>query len=330
MREPGFWWEEPGLQSALLSPFGMAYGAVASRRMQKSGARCGVPVLCVGNFTLGGAGKTPTAIMLAQILTAEGRKPFCLTRGYGGSNVGAKQVGPETDSAAAVGDEALLLARTAPTIVARDRVAGAQAAIAQGADVIVLDDGLQNGSLAKDFTLAVIDARRGIGNGCVFPAGPLRAPLMAQLRRTDALLVIGDGAAANTVIAAAPHLTMFRGRLTPDPAAVASLKARKALAFAGIGDPEKFFATATDAGIEVAERRSFADHHRYTGEEAGDLIMQAERDGLSLLTTEKDRARIAGDPLLAALAAKSHVLPVTLAVDDADALRRLILEKLGR
>ncbi|MDP2410435.1 MAG: tetraacyldisaccharide 4'-kinase [Pseudolabrys sp.] len=330
MRDPGFWWEEPGLRSALLSPFGMMYGAVSAKRMQKAGARCGVPVLCVGNFTLGGAGKTPTAIMIAQMLTAEGLKPFCLTRGYGGSIAGPKRVDLETDSAATVGDEALLLARTAPTIVARDRVAGANAAVAAGADVIVMDDGLQNGSLAKDFSLAVVDARRGIGNGCVFPAGPLRAPLDAQLRRSDALLVIGDGAGADGIAAAAPHLTIFRGRLMPDQAAIASLQARKVLAFAGIGDPEKFFATAIGAGLNVVQRRSFADHHRYNGEEAGDLIMQAEHDGLSLLTTEKDRARMAGDPLLAALAAKSHVLPVTLAVNEGDALRRLVLEKVRR
>ncbi|MDP2297713.1 MAG: tetraacyldisaccharide 4'-kinase, partial [Pseudolabrys sp.] len=196
--------------------------------------------------------------------------------------------------------------------------------------IIVMDDGLQNSSLAKDFSLAVVDARRGIGNGLVFPAGPLRAPLDTQLRRADALLVIGEGKGASVIAAAAPQLAIFHGRLTPDPAVVASLQARKVLAFAGIGDPEKFFATAVNAGIDVVQRRSFADHHRYNGEEAGELIMQAEHNGLSLLTTEKDRARMAGDPLLAALAAKSHVLPVTLTVDDADALRRLVLDKIRR
>ena len=168
------------------------YGAIAARRMAKAGARAAVPVLCVGNFTLGGAGKTPTALWLAKMLRDAGERPFCLSRGYGGDAAGPKLV-VDTDSAAQVGDEALLLARAAPTIVARDRVAGAEAAAQAGASVIVMDDGLQNPSLAKDFTLAVVDGRRGIGNGCVFPAGPLRAPLAAQLARTDALLVVGDG-----------------------------------------------------------------------------------------------------------------------------------------
>jgi len=334
MRDPGFWWDKPGLRSALLSPFALLYGAVAAQRMQKNGARCGVPVLCVGNFTLGGAGKTPTAIMIAQMLKADGLSPFCLTRGYGGSEAGPRLVDADTDSGDAVGDEALLLARTVPTIVARDRVAGAKAAVAAGADVVVMDDGLQNPSLVKDFTLAVVDAGRLIGNARVFPAGPLRAPLDAQLKRTDAMLVIGDNDAGHDggprdIAAEAPHLKVFRGRLVPDPAAVAALHGRQVLAFAGIGDPAKFFATAAAAGIDVVQRRRFDDHHRFSGEDAGDLIMQAEREGLALLTTEKDRARMAGDPLLTALAAKAHVLPVTLVVDDADGLRRLMLDRLG-
>lgn len=328
MREPGFWWRKAGAASTLLSPFTLGYGAIAARRMARDGVRCGVPVICVGNFTLGGAGKTPTVMTIAQMLMDAGERPYCLSRGYGGNASGPKPVDAHTDSAAQVGDEALLLARVAPTIVARDRVAGAAAAKAAGASVIVMDDGLQNGALAKDFTLAVIDGRRGIGNGCVFPAGPLRAPLTAQFARTDALLVIGEGTGAKDVIAGAPRLKVFHGGLAPDKAAIASLHARKVLAFAGIGDPDKFFATAEAAGIAVTQRRSFADHHRYTAEQAGELIMDAERDGLALLTTEKDRARMAGDPALAALAEKSHVLPVTLVVDEADELRQLLLAKL--
>jgi tetraacyldisaccharide 4'-kinase len=195
-----------------------------------------------------------------------------------------------------------------------------------------MDDGLQNASLLKDFTLAVVDGRRGIGNGRVFPAGPLRAPLAAQFAKTDALLVVGEGGGARDVVAAArvSGLSVFHGRLVPDTKAVSALKARKVLAFAGIGDPEKFFATAEAAGIAVTQRRAFADHHCYNAEEAAGLIMQAEHDGLALLTTEKDRARMAGEPVLAALAAKSHVLPVTMVVDDADALRTQVAAKLRR
>jgi tetraacyldisaccharide 4'-kinase len=266
---------------------------------------------------------------LAKLLQDAGAQPFSLSRGYGGSLAGPKQVDAHIDGAAQVGDEALLLARVTPTIVARDRVAGAQAACAAGASVIVMDDGLQNASLAKDFTLAVVDARRGLGNWRVFPAGPLRAPLAAQLACTDALLVIGDGEAGRE-IGAKSGLPVFHGRLVPDPAAIAELKARQVLAFAGIGDPDKFFATATEAGSAVAQRQAFPDHHRFSAEEAAALIMRAEHDGLALLTTEKDRARMAGEPALAALAAKAHVLPVTLAVDEADELRRLVSAKLRR
>jgi len=330
MREPGFWWRKPSLAAGLLAPAGACYGAIAARRMAQAGARADVPVICVGNFTLGGVGKTPTAIMLAKIMHDAGERVFCLSRGYGGNVVGPKRVDAHADTAAQVGDEALLQAHTAPTVVARDRVAGAQAAQAAGATAIVMDDGLQNASLAKDCTIAVIDARRGIGNARVFPAGPLRAPLAAQLKRTDALLVVGDGEAARAVIAAAPQLTLFHSRFATDAAAVAALHGRNVLAFAGIGDPDKFFATAAAAGIAIAERRAFPDHHCFNAEEAAQLVMQAEHGGLALLTTEKDRARMVGEPALAALAEKSHVLPVAMAVAEADALRKLVLSKLRR
>jgi tetraacyldisaccharide 4'-kinase len=221
-----------------------------------------------------------------------------------------------------------LLARAAPTIVARDRVLGAAFAKAMGASVVVMDDGLQNPSLAKSLTIAVVDGKRGIGNGQVFPAGPLRAPLNIQMTRCDALLVVGDGGAARAVTSRAGTRPVLHGSLAPEPAAVASLHARKVLAFAGIGDPDKFFATAEQAGIAVVQRRAFADHHRFTAEEAADLVMSAERDGLSLLTTEKDHARMAGDPALAALAAKAHVLPVTMAVEENEALRELVARAL--
>jgi len=332
MREPAFWWRRAGLAASLLAPVGLVYGAIAARRMAAKGTAAGVPVLCVGNFTLGGAGKTPTVIALARMLADAGEHPYCLTRGYGGTLAGPKLVDPHNDLAAQVGDEALLLAHVAPTVVARDRVAGAAFARAQGASLIIMDDGLQNASLAKDFTLAVIDARRGVGNRCIFPAGPLRAPLAAQLAKTDALLVVGEGNGAEDVVmlARARNLPVLLGRLSPDVSAVASLKGRRVLAFAGIGDPGKFFATAEASGIAVAERRSFDDHYRYTAEDAGELIMDAEHSGLALLTTEKDRARMAGERLLDALFARAHALPVTMTLDDADELRRLVTARLRR
>jgi tetraacyldisaccharide 4'-kinase len=331
MREPAFWWRK-GFTANMLAPLGSIYGAIAARRMSRNGARVGVPVICVGNFTLGGAGKTPTVMMLARALAGTGARPFCLSRGYGGNIAGPKLVDAHKDIAAQVGDEAIMIAHVAPVVVARNRVAGATYARAQGADLIVMDDGLQNPSLSKDFSLAVVDARRGIGNGRTFPAGPLRAPLDAQLERTDGLLVVGDGANAEDVAeqCRARRLPVFHGRLVPDPAAVTSLKGRHVSAFAGIGDPEKFFATALEAGITVTRRRAFGDHHRYTAEEAAELIMQAEHNGLALLTTEKDHARMKGEPLLEALASRAHTLGVTMLVEEAEELRRLVLSRLRR
>jgi tetraacyldisaccharide 4'-kinase len=328
MRNPAFWWRDGSLAATLLAPFAAGYGAIAAKRMDQSGTRVGVPVICVGNFTLGGAGKTPTVLMLTKMLQAAGEIPCCLSRGYGGSEAGPKRVDVQTDTADQVGDEPLLLARAAPTIVSRDRVAGAKTAT--DASIIVMDDGLQNGALAKNFTLAVVDGRRGIGNGKVFPAGPLRAPLDAQMARADALLIIGENLNTKSVVAAAGGRPVFHGRLAPDVAALTALTSRNVFAFAGIGDPEKFFDTLTQAGIAVTQRRAFADHHRFTGEEAAELEMQAEHEGLTLVTTEKDHARMSGDPALAALAARAQALPVTLVVDEAEKLRTLVLEKVRR
>jgi tetraacyldisaccharide 4'-kinase len=332
MREPAFWWRKPGLAAALLAPLAALYGAVATRRLARRGLSAGLPVICVGNFTLGGAGKTPAVLAIAARLREAGERVVCLSRGYGGSHAGPKLVDAHVDHAGEVGDEALLLARAAPTVVARDRVAGAAFAKTQGASVVVMDDGLQSASLVKDFSLAVVDGRRGIGNACVFPAGPLRAPLAAQLARCDALLVVGagDGAGAVMAQAAARGLPVLHGKLTPDAGAVAALKARRVLAFAGIGDPQKFFATAREAGIELAQTAAFPDHHRFTAEEAAELIMDAEHEGLALLTTEKDHARMAGVSLLDALAARAHVLPVTMEMREAEELRKLVLAALRR
>lgn len=327
MREPGFWWRKPGLASALLTPLAVGYGAAAANRMVRSGARVSVPVICVGNFTLGGTGKTPTAIAIARILMESGQKPFFLSRGYGGRFTGPVQVDPQVHRAADVGDEPLLLAKVAPTIVSQDRIAGAHAAIGSGASAVVMDDGLQNPSLAKDLTIAVIDGARGIGNGKVFPAGPLRAPLAAQLDQTDGLLVVGPIGSAADVVAktGARGIPLLHARAEPDNAAVMAARQRKVLAFAGIGNPKRFFDTVEQAGIEAPVCVPFGDHHRFTAEEAANLIMQAEREGLSLLTTEKDRARMSGDPALAALAQRAHTLPIAMRFEDEGPLRELLL-----
>jgi tetraacyldisaccharide 4'-kinase len=331
VRAPSFWWQDSTTAAALLSPVAGVYGAVAAARLRRSGERANVPVLCVGNPTLGGSGKTPTALALARLLIDAGERPFLLSRGYGGRLAGPVRVDPQHHRADDVGDEPLLLARCAPTIIARDRVAGARFARVAGASVIVLDDGFQNPSLAKDLSILVVDGRRGVGNGLVFPAGPLRAPLVAQLDRAQAMLTLGDGptAAAMESAAALRGLTLFRGTLVPDAAGVAALKGNRVLAFAGIGDPDKFFATLSDAGVDVVIRRGFADHHRFTAADAESLLVEADRAGLSLATTEKDFVRLAHRRALAALAERSRVLPVALKIDDEDRFRRFVLAPLA-
>jgi tetraacyldisaccharide 4'-kinase len=231
-----------------------------------------------------------------------------------------------------VGDEPLLLARIAPTFVARDRVAGAGAAGLAGASLIVMDDGFQNPSLQKDFSVLVVDARRGVGNGRVIPAGPLRAPLHVQLMRADALIVVGASPGADEVAAAARAcaVPVFHAALEPDAAAASTLMGARVLAFAGIGDPEKLFETLVGAGIAVVASRGFPDHHRYTPAEADRLCDQAERETLVLVTTEKDLARMQGDEGLAVLAARARALPVTFRFADEAGFLRLLQARLAR
>jgi tetraacyldisaccharide 4'-kinase len=316
MREPPFWWRASGLEAMLLAPAAALYGAVAARRLARSGHRTRVPVVCIGNPTVGGAGKTPLALATAAMLRAAGEQAVFLSRGYGGTLQGPILVDAARHRAVDVGDEPLLLAAAAPTVVSRDRVSGAEAAVAAGASVIVMDDGFQNPSLLKDFAVLVIDARRGLGNARVFPAGPLRAPLEPQLRRAQAMVVVGTSGDSGIIDAARAHdLPVFRARLEPDAAFLDTIRGARVLAFAGIGDPEKFFATLEAAGVAVAARESFADHHRYTAAEAQALCARADRDGLVLVTTEKDLARLRGDEATAPLAMRAQALPVTLVLD---------------
>ncbi|MEP9352360.1 tetraacyldisaccharide 4'-kinase [Xanthobacter sp. KR7-65] len=325
-RAPAFWWREPGLASALLSPIGAVVGAVAARRMTQAGGIVEVPVLCIGNPTVGGAGKTPTAIALLQRLIAAGHRPFALLRGHGGTARGPLRVDPAVHGAREVGDEALLLACVAPTIVAGgDRLGGARLAVAAGATHVVMDDGFQNPSLAKDASLLVIDGAVGIGNGAVTPAGPLRAPLAPQLARADAVLVVGEGKAGDAVAGAAraAGVAVLHGRLVPDGDAVASLRDGPLVAFAGIGRPEKFFATLEAEGLALGTRHAFPDHHPYRVEEIAHLAAEAERGGARLVTTQKDMARLSG-PAFAALRGRIATLPVTLVLSEEAGLGGLI------
>ncbi len=326
MREPAFWYRPPSLTSLLLTPLGALYGLVAGQRMQGRGLAVGIPVICVGNYHLGGAGKTPTVLALTGLLRDLGETPVVLSRGYGGRLRGPVKVDPARHQAEDVGDEPLMLAGTVPVVVARERVDGVAMAKSQGATVILMDDGFQNPAIAKDAALIVIDGDRGIGNGRVFPSGPLRAPLRPQLDRTDALVVIGDGPAAAPIAAAvaARGKPVFSAHLRPGEAVLQSLRGKRVLAFAGIGDPNRFFGTLRGCGIEVAGQRAFPDHHPFSEAEIAELTAQAGRDGLTLVTTEKDLVR------LRRAGAAKHItaFPVTLEFDDAVSLRKFVADRL--
>jgi len=315
MRAPGFWWRRPpSLAARLLKPFGALYGLAAARRMCAPGARAPVPVVCVGNPVAGGAGKTPAALALAACLRRAGRNPVFLTRGYGGRLKGPVRVDLDVHTPGETGDEPRLLAARAPCIVAADRVAGARLAADFG-DVVVMDDGFQNSSLLKDVSFLVVDAADGAGNGYCLPAGPLRAPLAAQFARAQAMIVVGEGEEGPR-LASGSGLPVLRARLVPDGHAAARLAGRRVLAFAGIGRPRKFARTLRDLGADVARLVEFPDHHVLTEGEADALLAEARRDGLLLVTTEKDRARFARTRLGMA----AEVLPVDLVFEDEAAL----------
>ena len=329
MRAPDFWWRrERSTLAALLSPLGAAVGAATLARMRRPGAEVGIPVVCVGNPTVGGAGKTPAVIAIAKRLMAKGLQPAILTRGYGGRLKGPVKVDSLLHSAEDVGDEPLLHARAAPTFVARDRLAGAQMAAQADADILIMDDGFQNPTLAKSLSILVVDAGVGVGNGLCLPAGPLRAPLAPQLERAQALLVIGEGAPGERVAREgyAAGIVVLRGRLAPDAQAVARLFGKRVLAYAGIGRPAKFFDTLRSLGMLPVATRAFPDHHVYTQAEIAELRAQAEEDDLLLVTTEKDAMRLAGSEIGQELLGVSDVLPVRMALEpqSARALDRML------
>lgn len=308
MKAPAFWSAaHPGWLGRLLAPLGFLYGRATLRRMARPGWRAPVPVISVGNFTAGGAGKTPVAIALARDLLARGETPAFVTRGYGGRIAGPHRV-RDDDAAAGTGDEPLLLARTAPAYVARDRAAGARLAIAEGASVIILDDALQNPALVKDLSLAVVDGPSGLGNGAVMPAGPLRAPLAAQLAQVDLVLILGED--RQEIAGRLGTTPLACGRIVPEPPE--GIAGARVLAFSGIALPAKFEASLAEAGAEIVARRRFGDHHPFSEAEAAALLDEATRLGLTPVTTEKDRVRLAGGPAREALRRAALVLPIRL------------------
>jgi tetraacyldisaccharide 4'-kinase len=330
MRAPSFWWQNRvSFLANLLRPASTIYGMIAGLRMKRQGERADLPIICIGNFTAGGAGKTPMALLIAEILDGAGESPAFLTRGYGGTLRGPVQVQPH-HKALDVGDEPILLAGMAPAIVSANRPAGARLAYEIGATVVIMDDGLQNASLRKDCTIAVVDGASGIGNGLPLPSGPLRTSMNVQWPAVDAVLVVGKGAAGEAVALQAALLDkrVFTGSLVPDSGLAEKLNGQKVLAFAGIGRPEKFFETLRECGAIVVEAYAFPDHHPYNKSDLDNLSREAEKRGLQMVTTEKDFVRIIS---LNGSGAWGNlmVLPVHLHLDDEAAMRNLVLRKIG-
>ncbi len=323
MQQPAFW-QGNGPLARGLAPLGWLYdlGGVLRQRFVRAQAAA-APVICVGNATVGGTGKTPVAIDIATHLTRQGQAPHVLTRGYGGANPAQPlRVEPERHGADEVGDEALLLARVAPTWVSRDRVAAARAAVAAGASVLVMDDGFQNPALAKDLSLLVVDGGTGFGNGQILPAGPLRERPERALARSHAVVIVGEDRCglAERFSGSRPVLMV---RMEPDSAS-RDLQGRRVLAFAGIGRPGKFFETLERLGAEVVERMPFADHHRFAEAELRDLLARAERLDAIPATTEKDAAR-----LPAWARERVRTVRVELVWDDPGQLETLLAGALG-
>ena len=289
---PKFWYQKKKGMAYLLSPFGyLYYKASEAKRKRICPYNPPVPVLCVGNLTLGGAGKTPTALAVANLLIQDKHTPHFLSRGYGGKAQKVPLlVDPRRHTAADVGDEALLLSRMAPTWVCPDRVASLQAAVEDGASAVIMDDGFQNPSVAKDVNLLVVDGLSGFGNGCVFPAGPLREPIQEGLDRADAVIILGKDIAGvenrckaqlpcyHAAVKAADSETKWQGQ--------------DVIAFAGIGYPEKFFHTLETLGANVVQQHPFPDHHVFTPAQLDRLKTAAKHANAKLVTTEKDLVRI--------------------------------------
>jgi tetraacyldisaccharide 4'-kinase len=339
MKSPSFWYPKnksaaaAALPRLLLSPIAALYslGARIRQRMTPP-ERVSVPVICIGNFTAGGAGKTPVAIALYEQLSELGETPHFLSRGYGGHEVGPTAVDYEHHTATDVGDEPLLLSQHGPAWVSADRVAGAFAAEQAGASVILLDDGFQNPTLHKDMSLLVVDTGAGIGNEAVIPAGPLREPLFRAMARTSAIVALSsDGAVKElplsvTEEAKARTIPVLRAALKAATSAEQSVKGKRYLAYAGIGRPEKFFSTLQQLGAEICATEVFPDHHLFSEQDAARLLSQATESEATLITTEKDAVRLRAltGPSGKTLCASSETLPVSALFRDRDTLKVLL------
>lgn len=316
MKAPAFWSHgQTSVYAKLLTPLACLYNTITTSRANKpAGFKADIPVICIGNLTMGGAGKTPTAIAICTILRTLGKNPAFLSRGYGGTVTGPMFV-TTAHKAEEVGDEPLLLRQHAPVCVSKNRIDGAKALVAHGADIIIMDDGFQNPHLHKDLSIIVIDGGFGHGNERVFPAGPLRESLQNGLARTDLAVLIGDDLTQTTkrLHQIKPDLAILNAQIRAEENL--ALRERPCLAFAGIGRPEKFFQTLTQMGICLVGTRAFGDHHPFRADEINSLKAEAKKQGATLVTTEKDFVRLPD-----ALRDGIDVLKITLDFEQADML----------
>lgn len=315
---PRKFWRKRNLISEMLVPFSVLWFFwMRIRELRAHPKKLPAPVICIGNITVGGAGKTPVAIAVAKLLTARGHKPAFLSRGYGGKLKGPLKVDPATHTAAEVGDEPLLLARVAPCYVAKNRLQAADIALMGGATVLIADDGMQNHGFHKDLTLAVVDAGYGFGNGLVLPAGPLRDRADLALKAAHAVVLIGSHAEPKTLeIIHSSKLPLHLASLHPDTLPDTQTPY---VAFAGIGIPAKFFTTLKQVGVNVAVHIPFPDHHPYSGKDLAHLEKLAKEKNAKLITTEKDAVRLPPE-----FRTKVATLAVTFLPDEPESFRTLV------
>ncbi|PIT70827.1 tetraacyldisaccharide 4'-kinase [Bartonella tribocorum] len=289
---PRFWWKNKSFLRFLLAPVSWGYGYFSRRFMARHPPAIDLPVLCIGNFTCGGTGKTPVVIAFAKAAKELGFIPGVVSRGYGGTVKGVRLVNEKYDTVCDVGDEALLLARHAFVAVSANRYAAAQRLKKKGCNLILMDDGFQSRRLYMDYALLVVDAMRGFGNGAVFPAGPLRVPLKTQFSFMDSVLLIGHSDACDNVavLVARSGKPLHRAYLKAN--ASDEVAGKSFLAFAGIGNPDKFFQSIKELSGHVVQTYMYPDHYFFTDKNLTNLVQKAQRHNLWLATTAKDYIRI--------------------------------------
>lgn len=318
MKTPKYW-QSNSFISKILMPIAWFYGRLTQWRLKFSTPpKADIPVICIGNITAGGTGKTPVSVSIAKMLESEMMHPFFITRGYGGklNNI---YVNNKKHSAHDVGDEPLLLSHQAPVVIASNRFNGAKLALKEGADILIMDDGFQNPSLHKDLSFLVFDGHYGIGNGKIIPAGPLRETLEDGLKRADALIIMGKD---KHDLAKRTNLPVFFGHTE---AVQTTINNTNVLAFAGIGHPQKFYHTLQMQGFNIVDSIDFPDHHFYSKNELNELLTKAQALNAEIYTTSKDFVKIP-----TSYHKYINVLEIAVVWDDPEGLLNFIKSKTAK